>query len=104
MAINTRVFEQHRKIMAAGDLVQTITNLDTSAGSQDSVFGISGGSNQSVSSLESQENKDFKLLRSSCTMQKILEAMRNPNTGISFISKTSPLSITTLLAWMQLYG
>jgi len=79
-------------------LVQTITSLDTSSGSQDSVFGISGGSNQSVSSLESQENKDFKLLRSSCTMQEILEAMRNPNTGISFISKTTPLPSTTFVS------
>lgn len=79
-------------------LIQTITTLDTSAGSQDSVFGVSGGSTQSVSSLESQDNKDFKLLRSSCTMQEILEAMRNPNTGISFISKTPPLPNTTFVS------
>ena len=70
-------------------LVQTINTLDTGAGSQDSVFGVGGGSTDSVSSLKSQEQKDFKLLRSSCSMQEILEAMRNPNTGLSFVSKNT---------------
>jgi len=80
-------------------LTQTITTLDMGgAGSQDSVFGVSGGSTASVSSLDSQENKDFKLLRSSCTMQEILEAMRNPSTGLAFVSKTSPLPSTTFVS------
>jgi len=79
-------------------LVQTITSLETASGSQDSVFGVSGGSTVSVSSLESQENKDFKLLRSSCTIQEILDSMRNPNTGLSCISKTSPLPQSTFVS------
>ena len=45
-----------------------------------------------------QDNKDFKLLRSSCTIQEILDSMRNPNTGLSCISKTSPLPQSTFVS------
>jgi len=79
-------------------LVQTINTLEAGAGSQDSVFGVGGGSTASVSSMESQEQKDFKLLRSSCTIPEILEAMRNPNTGLSFVSKNTPLPQSTFVS------
>lgn len=33
------------------------------------------------------EQKDLKLLRSSCTLTEILEAMRNPNTGLCYLTQ-----------------
>eukprot|EP00092_Neocalanus_flemingeri_P072503 GFUD01089255.1.p1 GENE.GFUD01089255.1~~GFUD01089255.1.p1 ORF type:complete len:533 (-),score=132.20 GFUD01089255.1:9-1607(-) len=45
-----------------------------------------------------EEQKDFKLLRSSCTIQEILEAMRNPNTGLSFVGKNTPLPQSTFVS------
>merc|ERR1719378_1515539 len=70
-------------------LIQTLSGIETgNIGSQDSVFSSGVGS---VSNLESQDQKDFKLLRSSCTIQEILDAMLSPSTGLTFINKNAPL-------------
>ena len=46
-----------------------------------------------------QDQKDFRLLRSSCSLGEILEAMKNPNTGLSFLScKNTPLPATTFVS------
>ena len=45
-----------------------------------------------------QDQKDFKLLRGSCSLQDIKDAMLAPGTGLTFISKTSPLPATTFVA------
>ena len=45
-----------------------------------------------------QDQKDFKLLRASCTLQDIVEAMLNPNTGLSFICRSAPLPATTFVS------
>jgi len=77
-------------------LIQTLSGIETgNIGSQDSVFSSGVGS---VSNLESQDQKDFKLLRSSCTIQEILDAMLSPSTGLTFINKNAPLPSTTFVS------
>ena len=38
------------------------------------------------------------MLRSSCSVQEILEAMTNPNTGLAFITRSAPLPQTTFVS------
>ena len=45
-----------------------------------------------------QDQKEFKLLRSSCSIQDILSALTDSNTGISFISRSAPLPQTTFVS------
>jgi len=73
------------------------STLETS-GSQDSVFGASGSTSRPTSLDNNQEHKDFKLLRSTCTLAEIQEAMKNPNTGLTFVSKQTVLPSTTFVS------